>query len=325
MSELKFQDPKKKFCEELCAAREAKGLDLSRVAEKSKITFEYLEKMESGDWSFLPHAYVRAFLRTYAQIVGLDVTDVLTQFDRIVDEPAIPIRTEPTPQDHEGQKETKQRKDTGTKDEEEKKPLTFTLESESDYKERETFKGGRLWWLAAIAFVAIFLVVVLWPRGAKREAVEEIPFEEVVEAHEELVASTKDTSRQEIPKEAVNSEKKQLQLMAEVTDSCYLRVVADADTFTIDHRILQPGENKTYEADSLLYIVVGNAGGIRLFIDGRDLGLLGQTGQVITLWIGEEGIIRSQRGAPQPPQTDAAPSDTTVLSPSEETDRADSL
>jgi len=37
MGELTFQDPKKKFCEELKAAREYKNLDIQRVAEKTKI------------------------------------------------------------------------------------------------------------------------------------------------------------------------------------------------------------------------------------------------------------------------------------------------
>ncbi|MCB2197789.1 helix-turn-helix domain-containing protein [bacterium] len=198
MSELTFQDPKKKFCEELKEAREFKGLDLSRVSEKSKISLPYLEKLEAGDWDFLPHPYVRSFLRTYALIVGLEVGKVLDQFDNIVDEPPVPVPG--VFEDEEGsplidprpKKPVKKKKKEDEVDEG-RKPLKFSLAGDSSpsasTSTRHSGGGGRknagtAWIIGAVVVVLIVSGILLWPDGNTDEPVAEIPFDQVVAEHE---------------------------------------------------------------------------------------------------------------------------------------------
>lgn len=57
--------------------REAVGIELREIAEKSKIGMAYLVALESEEWSKLPApVYVRGFLAEYARALGLDIERV---------------------------------------------------------------------------------------------------------------------------------------------------------------------------------------------------------------------------------------------------------
>lgn len=67
--------------EALKARREALGYALPDLAANLRIRLNFLEAIEEGRWSDLPGAaYSTGFLRSYAQIVGLDPTAVLLRF-----------------------------------------------------------------------------------------------------------------------------------------------------------------------------------------------------------------------------------------------------
>lgn len=49
------------------------GLDIADVEERTKIRAKYLRALENEDWGTLPgHTFVKTFLRTYAEQVGVD-------------------------------------------------------------------------------------------------------------------------------------------------------------------------------------------------------------------------------------------------------------
>jgi hypothetical protein len=57
--------------------REALGIELREVAERSKIGLAYLQSLESDAFTKLPApVYVRGFLTEYARILGLDAERV---------------------------------------------------------------------------------------------------------------------------------------------------------------------------------------------------------------------------------------------------------
>ncbi|RKY57753.1 MAG: hypothetical protein DRP95_06650 [Candidatus Latescibacterota bacterium] len=82
--------------QKLKEAREAKGLSLEDLSRDTRIRQEYLEALEEGDFRFLPRPYVRMFVKTYAQEVGLDPEEVLTEFDRAFP-PELTSRSEEAP------------------------------------------------------------------------------------------------------------------------------------------------------------------------------------------------------------------------------------
>ncbi|ANF96579.1 helix-turn-helix domain-containing protein [Paenibacillus bovis] len=68
-------------------ARLARGLSLDDVQEMTKIRKRYLEAIEAGDFKVLPGSfYVRAFIKTYAEAVGLNADELLQEHQDAVPE-----------------------------------------------------------------------------------------------------------------------------------------------------------------------------------------------------------------------------------------------
>jgi cytoskeleton protein RodZ len=64
------------------AAREARGLTLSDVAEHIRIRSVYLAAIEDENWASIgAPVYIRGFLRTYARFLGLDPEEVVADFN----------------------------------------------------------------------------------------------------------------------------------------------------------------------------------------------------------------------------------------------------
>jgi cytoskeleton protein RodZ len=62
----------------LVAAREAKGLSADDLARKLNLAPRQVTALEAGDWPALPgHAFVRAALRSYGRLIGVDVMPLL--------------------------------------------------------------------------------------------------------------------------------------------------------------------------------------------------------------------------------------------------------
>ena len=69
-------------------ARTRAGLDIRTVEDKTKIRTRYLRALESEEWDTLPgHAYVKGFLRTYANLLGLDADALVDEYRRTVEGP----------------------------------------------------------------------------------------------------------------------------------------------------------------------------------------------------------------------------------------------
>ncbi len=61
--------------------REAKGIDLREIADRSKIGIGYLHAIEQENFSELPAmVYVRGFVAEYAKMLQLDVARVLETY-----------------------------------------------------------------------------------------------------------------------------------------------------------------------------------------------------------------------------------------------------
>ena len=61
--------------------REGKHISLEDVVDTTKIRSRYLKAIEDGDWDDLPsEVYARGFVRSYADFLGLDGQQIVTQF-----------------------------------------------------------------------------------------------------------------------------------------------------------------------------------------------------------------------------------------------------
>ncbi|CAG7624132.1 RodZ domain-containing protein [Paenibacillus allorhizosphaerae] len=69
-------------------ARMEKKISLDDLQETTKIRKRYLEAIEEGDYKIMPgNFYVRAFIKSYAEAVGLDPNEVLRLYQNVIPSP----------------------------------------------------------------------------------------------------------------------------------------------------------------------------------------------------------------------------------------------
>jgi cytoskeletal protein RodZ len=82
------------FGEFLRARRQRAGISLDRISSDTKISQRHFASLERGDVrSWPPGMYTRAFVRAYAESVGIDKDYAVEQFERVFkkrDEPVVP-------------------------------------------------------------------------------------------------------------------------------------------------------------------------------------------------------------------------------------------
>src|SRR5579863_10703693 len=70
-------------------ARERAHLDIMDFETRTKIRAKYLRALEDEEWSLLPgYTYTKGFLRTYADMLGLDGRALVDEFKRQYRDPA---------------------------------------------------------------------------------------------------------------------------------------------------------------------------------------------------------------------------------------------
>ena len=69
------------FYKELKELRESRKITLEEISERTKINIQYLQAIESGDFSDIEIPYLRLFLRAYAEEIGGDSQRALEQLD----------------------------------------------------------------------------------------------------------------------------------------------------------------------------------------------------------------------------------------------------
>src|ERR1035438_8945183 len=70
-------------------ARMRARIDITEVETRTKIRAKYLRAMENEEWDLLPgEVYVKSFLRTYGDYLGLDTRQLIDDFKRRYERPS---------------------------------------------------------------------------------------------------------------------------------------------------------------------------------------------------------------------------------------------
>ena len=74
----------KEIGELLREARESCGMTLPQASEITKVRTKYLEAIENGEFAVIPgEVYLKGFIRTYADCLGLDGAQVIAQYNEL--------------------------------------------------------------------------------------------------------------------------------------------------------------------------------------------------------------------------------------------------
>jgi hypothetical protein len=252
--------------EEFRSAREARGLSLSDVAERLHIRGVYLAAIEDEDWHVIgAPVYVRGFMRTYARFLGLDAEAAVARFSATV--PA------------------------GT-------PAASASARTTAAAEKRTGGDQNSPSVAAILSIVVAIAVVLFVgyefyqyhtggpaaapvadagsaapgAGGADPAAPATPAADASGAADSGLPPAIAGVKPE-PKAAVKRG-----LSVRVTETSWLRV--DVDGVVAYEGTLPAGAAKSFTGKSAV-VRVGNAGGVQIAVNGKAVGPLGASGDVV--------------------------------------------
>ena len=79
----------------LSEARKKKKVSLKKIAQETKISSRYLQALEAETYDIFPaEVYLKGFLRSYAQYLGLDADEIVRAYDRQHNQPEEDIANE---------------------------------------------------------------------------------------------------------------------------------------------------------------------------------------------------------------------------------------
>lgn len=261
------------FFLELKSAREAKGLTLAQISDTTRIVENHLEAIERGDIAILPQAYVRAFIREYADTVGLDPAQIMRKYDSMLtgvpEAPETPAPSAPAPSSPVPSPPVPVAPAA-----EGSLPGTGSGLSEKLF----TAKAARI----ALGVVSVAAIgVLLWNILGKTSptATEEIPFQSVLADKDRRLSPAPSSSPVVSPAAGGAVSTDSLTLRGLTSDTVWVMVSTDQ----MDPRefIFKPKVSFSFKAKNRFSVTLGNAGAVTFTLNQKELGTLGKPGAVV--------------------------------------------
>lgn len=252
----------------LRSTREAKGLSLGQAEEATRIRRRYLEALEAEDFEQMPaEVYVRGFLRNYALYLGLDPEEVL---------------------EHRGTPPEKAI------------AVSFGEQLEEPLVTSSSLSPP-LRILGALLIVSMVLAAAWW--GSQRylgynpfAAPTPTPTLTLTPTPTVAVAPTsRATPTVPTPQptatptatprpptatpEPTTTPFVGVQVSVEVIERSWLEITVDGEK--VLQEMLEPGVRLSWTGLESIFCHCGNAGGIRVIVNGEEIGTLGDPGQVV--------------------------------------------
>lgn len=278
--------------ERLRQERLRRGLELDQIAERTRINSRFLEAIEAEELDKLPGGFfTRSFVRQYARLLELDDGELDAELEKLTEcaEPAL------APASPLGQQ--------------------FDLAPISPSR-----KTGRLDPRRALASLAGFLVVILvcsglyalW-QGPWRESppvgsaapvnapapapppAQTLPAEPVPPAGQPSPPVAVPDTPTAPPAPAAAPILLEIRATAEV----WIRVSSDGKY--LYSGTLKAGQTRTFQGQNAMSLLTGNAGGLEIGFNGKQLGPIGPKGQIRTLELTPQGHQVVERKPAPPP------------------------
>lgn len=309
MSQLPIDTPGHVLREE----RKKQGKSLKEISRKLKINIQYLTAVEDDDYSVLPaELFTKSYLRMYADILGLDSNDILSLYEsrNKVEE----IQESPS-----GSKEKFYLKLEGFY----MKWQEFYIKLKNYILPKVSFKPVLLIVVIVLVVLSVALIIGDREKMSETKTINEIQKTGVVEKNKTADKEEKNITseslgirgKKKIPEPKTMNEVQEIEVIEhnkkekkekKKTDGMSLEIYAaeltwisiSIDGGKAEERVLRAGQTATVSALSRFAIKVGNAGGTRMVLDGKDLGVLGPHGKVvdIILPLPDLGRLLFQRG-----------------------------
>jgi transcriptional regulator with XRE-family HTH domain len=260
------------FGEELRREREIRGISLKEIADATKISKRFLEAIERNDHKTLPApVFTRGFVREYARYVGLNVEEMVNRYnfaaatdDRIEKPPQVekyakvpPRDISPKPQPKRGIPPAYAKIDTN--------------------------------WITIILIVAALSGVIWYAIQYKRridaaESAAAIP-----------VATPKATVTAPPPAAEPATDDATLRMSIEAEGASWVELHADNER--VFYGDFNAGSRQEFVAkEQFRFTRIGNAGGLKITLNGVPVPPLGEQGEVIKNRVFDRNVLGELRG-----------------------------
>jgi len=259
--------------ETLRGERLRRNLELDRISNELKISARLLEAMEADRFDKLPGGvFTRSFVRQYARLLGLDDQEIAFSLQRMLDPPPVPLEVvEPVPH----------------------RSVRFDLPSI-----RTELESGRQWvsssslqalgLLGAVVLVCSALYSWIergphYPGVANRVAAAVPPATppKPITASVPIAPPPSAPATPIVP--AGSAERLAAPVQVQLAADAPVWILATKDGKFDFSGTIEPHNSHVVEANGRVFLKIGNAGGARLWLNGKPLGPLGKDGQVVSL------------------------------------------
>lgn len=310
--------------EHLKRERELRGITLRKVFEVTRVPFKFLEAVEADDYDSLPHpTFVKGYLRAYCKFLGIDENDSILRYELFVREKSgMAYDIAPLPE-------------VGDKGVPSLVPLdkkwiipalvgggiiiliilvsviykqrpAGKIQDKAETKVESTASGVKSPLNAVATPVPLIpdKAVLAQVKIPEKPALIKPP-SAAAPRHEQTVAG----------KQSATAEPSQLRhsLYMKANENVWVKVRIDDAPEPLDV-LLRPGEAVTWKAENAFSLIIGNAGGVEVSLDGAPLGILGKSGEVVSLKLPRSGAPPSaveekagDAGIKAPPPAQEAP------------------
>ena len=248
--------------------RQQRGITLEQAAAQTKISLRMLRALELNDFSQIPsEVFARGFVRSYAHFLDIDDREVIKRYQESVP----PFYTQPP-----------------------------TVESS---KNLPVQSPGKQTWAIKLMVAAVIVLMGVAIYG-RLSAPPKLPMQNAVftpattQREEKIVDITQPPKQPAVfpgeltvnvpgfSKPLVDDSKtrspideKDLTLLIEASERSW--VMAHIDDKVIKEVLLQPGEIVRWQAKTKFVLTLGNAGGVKLELNGKTLAPQGPSGKVV--------------------------------------------
>ncbi len=239
------------FGDELRRERIVREVSLEEISAATKISLRLLSALESGDLAKLPApVFIRGFIRAYCLHLGLDPVEKINTY--LAD-----VRPNAGPP-----------------------PIASRPGSGSRFLRGRRSTAGTI--LGGVTAVLLLLGWIASPEHHRPKVVRPSPLSRIEPVSFKNVAPSNEPTpliREDAPAPEAAIEKTGVDLVLESDEPSWIEISADGEK--VYGGMMSAGESRTFEAKKTFCVTLGNAGGVRVSVDGRPLAPLGRPGEVV--------------------------------------------
>jgi transcriptional regulator with XRE-family HTH domain len=261
-----------------------RGLKLEQVSAHTKIGQQYLLAMEENRFERLPGGlFTRSFLQQYTYALDLDPEEVMASLKQQCEEPPVAL-SEPQPQ---------------------YRPSHLPLLPAAAWLVIVTFGCGGIYTLWENVRRSLFETSVFVPRPmahSGRASLAPRATPAPAELPQPELHPVEELSRSSSPRPGFGPRDAALHVVFAASEPVWLSIKSDG--IPTYRGTIEGLQSRAFDAATKMVVLVGNAGGVRIAVNGKPVGMTGAHGEVQSLVVTPGGVQVAPR---MPPPTLATP------------------